>query len=259
MLSSAAGEWGIHSFYICRKGIKRMENSGPENAHVLDNPIWNALQTGNRGMAQGSTQAAYFNAAIAPFAGMPQLSEEGWWQLQAADRPDGDVFILFSTAAIAVPQPWKVLAQLPLYQMVYAHRQAPQVKQGAAMVSLTAQDVPAMLELTRLTNPGPFRNHTIDFGHYYGVKHEGQLVAITGRRLRPLPYHEVSAVCTHPDFLGRGYAAQLIARQVQLILEEGGIPFLHVKDDNTAAVKLYEKLGFETRTAIVCTVLALKA
>lgn len=235
-----------------------MMERGIENAHVLDNPIWNALQTGNSILAQGSTQVRYFPAAIAPFAAMPQLTEEGWLQLQAADRPEGDVFILFGTQQMAVPAAWKVLATLPLFQMVYTAKDAPEVARRTTLVPLTATDVPAMLELTQLTNPGPFRSHTRDFGHYYGVKEEGRLVAMTGRRLQPLPYHEVSAVCTHPDFLGRGYAAQLVAAQVQLILEEGGIPFLHVKEDNTGAIRLYEKLGFVTRTSIVCTVIALK-
>lgn len=235
-----------------------MMERGIENAHVLDNPIWNALQTGNSNLARGNTLVQYFPAEIAPFAGMPQFTGKGWLQLQAADRPGGDVFILFSTEEITVPAAWKVVATLPLFQMVYTGKDVPEVALGATLVPLTATDVPAMLELTRLTNPGPFRSHTRDFGYYYGVKEEGRLVAMTGRRLRPLPYHEVSAVCTHPGFLGRGYAAQLVAAQVKLILEEGGIPFLHVKEDNTGAIRLYEKLGFVTRTSIICTVIALK-
>lgn len=235
-----------------------MMDRGADNAHILDNPIWNALQTGNSGMAAGTAAMQYFPAEIAPFAGMPQWSEQAFEALKAAERPEGDVFILFSPEEIAVPDAWKVLARLPLYQMVYAHSQAPVTSPAAVIVPLSEQDVPPMLELTRLTNPGPFRNRTLEFGHYYGVKQEGQLVALTGRRLRPLPYHEVSAVCTHPDFSGRGYAAQLVAAQVKLILEEGGIPFLHVKEDNTGAVRLYEKLGFVIRTSVICTVIALR-
>jgi predicted GNAT family acetyltransferase len=86
---------------------------------------------------------------------------------------------------------------------------------------------------------------TIEFGHYYGVFHEGKLVAMTGQRLHPSPYAEISAVCTHPDFLGRGYAGALIQQQLHLIQMENKVPFLHVRSDNERAIALYHRLGFK--------------
>ena len=67
---------------------------------------------------------------------------------------------------------------------------------------------------------------------------------MTGQRLHPGNYSEISAVCTHPDFLCKGYAAMLIQQQLQLIGKSGRIPFLHVWDDNARAIHLYERLGF---------------
>jgi predicted GNAT family acetyltransferase len=67
---------------------------------------------------------------------------------------------------------------------------------------------------------------------------------MTGQRLHPQQYTEVSAVCTHPDHLGKGYASALVQHQVQLILQQGQIPFLHVREDNSRAIALYERLGF---------------
>jgi predicted GNAT family acetyltransferase len=70
---------------------------------------------------------------------------------------------------------------------------------------------------------------------------------MAGQRLQPKPYVEISAVCTHPDHLGKGYASVLIADQVRRILAGAGIPFLHVRDDNAGAIRLYRKLGFAVR------------
>jgi predicted GNAT family acetyltransferase len=118
------------------------------------------------------------------------------------------------------------------------------------IVPLGEEHIPAMLVLTKLTNPGPFAQRTIDFGHYKGIFDGGKLVAMAGQRLNPLPYAEVSAVCTHPDYLGRGYAAQLLLNQVHRIKAASEIPFLHVLSSNQRAINLYKSLGFATRKEI---------
>jgi predicted GNAT family acetyltransferase len=73
---------------------------------------------------------------------------------------------------------------------------------------------------------------------------------MAGFRTQPSPYIEVSAVCTHPDHHGKGYARQLVRRKTQQILTTAGFPFLHVRNDNYTAIKLYQKLGFVIRTEI---------
>jgi predicted GNAT family acetyltransferase len=82
-------------------------------------------------------------------------------------------------------------------------------------------------------------------GNYYGIFEKGKLAAIAGERLKPDGFTEVSAICTHPDFQGKGYASRLtehVARQIQ---EEGHTPFLHVKQDNKRAIEVYRRIGFE--------------
>ena len=69
---------------------------------------------------------------------------------------------------------------------------------GPGVVSLGVVDVPEMLELVRLTNPGPFDERTLKLGDYVGVRDAGVLVAMAGQRLHFTGWTEVSAVCTLP-------------------------------------------------------------
>jgi predicted GNAT family acetyltransferase len=115
-----------------------------------------------------------------------------------------------------------------------------------------------MLALTKLTNPGPFVEKTIDFGHYRGVFEGDQLVAMAGQRLHIFDYAEISAVCTHPDHLGRGYARQLLLHHIHRIRAASKIPFLHVRYDNYRAIKVYESLGFSKRTELFFYILQKK-
>jgi predicted GNAT family acetyltransferase len=57
----------------------------------------------------------------------------------------------------------------------------------------------------------------------------------------------VSAVCTHPDFRGRGYAKALMLHVMKIILDNSFIPFLHVLTSNSTAIRLYESIGFSIR------------
>jgi predicted GNAT family acetyltransferase len=65
--------------------------------------------------------------------------------------------------------------------------------------------------------------------------------------MHPIPYLEVSAVCTHPDFRGHGYAKTVMLKVMELILQQSYIPFLHVLADNHTAIALYESIGFTVR------------
>jgi len=224
--------------------------------HILDNPIWNALTTGNEHLAVGTNQARYLPKDIGAFAGLSDYSESAFADLYEIS-PSGAPTVLF-TAAIAIPASWKLLVQKDLLQMVYQQSTAPPLGH-TELVALGDQDIPAMLTLTALTNPGPFLARTIAFGSYYGIFQNGQLVAMAGQRLQPTPYTEISAVCTHPDYIGKGYANQLLRHQIGLILAAGHVPFLHVFADNTSACGLYEKLGFQTRKQLQVYVLEKQA
>lgn len=68
---------------------------------------------------------------------------------------------------------------------------------------------------------------------------------MAGERLRVPAHSEVSAVCTHPDHIGHGYARVLMSEVMRRIRRRGETPFLHVREDNQRATALYERLGFQ--------------
>jgi len=115
---------------------------------------------------------------------------------------------------------------------------------------LDISQVDEMLALVEVTKPGPFFRRTPELGSYLGIREKGQLVAMAGERLRPLGHTEISAVCTHPEYRGRGYASSLVSTLIQKITKRGEIPFLHVRTENVGAIRVYEKLGFKTRRMI---------
>jgi predicted GNAT family acetyltransferase len=107
-----------------------------------------------------------------------------------------------------------------------------------------------LLELVKIVYPEYFKSKTATLGNYYGIYKDEQLVAVTGERMQMIDFIEVSAVITHPDYLGKGYAKQLVAHTANAILNQNKTAFLHVYEKNFGAIKLYEKLGFKTRRKI---------
>ena len=212
--------------------------------HILDNPIWNALTTGNKKFANGSKTVKYIKRDVGFFGAMQRNSQKALHELHSL-LPGGSKVILFTPKKITIPPNWNVKVERPLLQMIYTKGKTTKPDK-TGIVSLSDKNIPAMLKLTHLTNPGPFLQRTIDFGNYEGIFYRRQLVAITGQRLKAGKYTEVSAVCTHPNHTGKGYAAKLIQSQLHKITSKGNIPFLHAYPENPACY-LYEKLGFKKR------------
>jgi predicted GNAT family acetyltransferase len=155
--------------------------------------------------------------------------------------------IVFTPRFLELDPLWKMLNDHALLQMVY---EMPYVNLpvDSNIRALGVADVPEMLALTQLTKPGPFLENTIRFGGYFGYFVEGRLVSMAGTRLSAGPYTEVSAVCTHPDFVGQGLAKIVIPFVLQFIRAQGQIPYLQLYPDNLPAYRLYLKLGFVERT-----------
>jgi predicted GNAT family acetyltransferase len=220
----------------------------PPMGHVLDNPAWSAMISGNKHLCEGNEKAKYFIPAVSVFAGLQENSTKGLVVLSEVFQHNIPV-IHITKHETKIPEQWKLVRYLKCLQMIYDTSLA-KAELTTHPVKLTTADVPQMLALTKLTNPGPFAERTIEFGHYYGIFDGDKLVAMAGQRMHSFEYAEISAVCTHPDYLGRGYARQLLQHQIQRIMAAGDIPYLHVRDDNERPIQIYESLGFKTRVSL---------
>lgn len=222
--------------------------------HVLDNPIWHALTSGQQTLAEGDDWARRFPAAIGPLAGMADQSDRAYASLAKLAKPE-EQLVLFLPEPSDPPDGWSLDVDGVLTQMVFEGEELPDDSTFRELIeTMTVEDIPDMLELTRLTQPGPFRQRTNELGLYLGIHADGpagsQLAAMAGERLKPPGFTEVSAVCTHPEFQGRGYAQTLIRSVVRHIKQQGRTPFLHSRPDNAPAIRVYEKLGFRMRRLI---------
>lgn len=223
--------------------------------HPLDNVIWQTLTTRQAEFAESFGSARRFAQEVTSLAGFREPSPEGYESLAGLLPPEGTI-ALFLEAPFQAHQGWNLVAGAPLLQMVYSDGGAPLNPEiASALIELNVADSPEMIELTALTKPGPFNKRTHELGLYLGIRHEGSLVAMAGERLKVPGYTEVSAVCTHPEHTGHGYARMLMTEVMRRIRSRGETPFLHVKEDNQRAIELYQRLGFRRRMLLHLAVL----
>lgn len=224
--------------------------------HPLDNVIWEALNTRQAQFAETCDHASRFHPEVSTLTALLEPSPHGYDSLTRL-MPTGSLAVLSLDGPYEPQEGWTLITTFPGLQMVCDNGRAPAVSSPSTptIIELGASDSPEMLELTKLTKPGPFGPRTHELGLYIGIRQEGRLIAMAGERLKVPGYTEVSAVCTHPDHTGKGYARILMLEVMQAILWRGEIPFLHVRESNARAVELYKRLGFSTRKVVQFTVL----
>jgi len=227
--------------------------------HALDNCIWQALTTRQARFAESFEQARRFVREVTSLCGFAEPSPQGYAALGELVGVRGTAAVFLDNAYEARPG-WELVTGAPLLEMVCDNGR--QVRSDSVPETITPQilrlgpqDAAEMVELATLTRPGPFGLRTHELGLYVGIRCEGKLVAMAGERLKVPGYTEVSAVCTHPDHSGKGYARVLMGEIMRGIRERGEVPFLHVRCDNARAVALYERLGFRTRITVHYAVL----
>jgi predicted GNAT family acetyltransferase len=211
--------------------------------HPLDNPIWHALTSTHAQLAEGDALARRYPLHLAPFAAVREQTPEAFTALARALHPEGMAALFVTPLEPPLPG-WTHLRTFEVMQMT-CDKLTPTLE--PEMIELETQDVPEMLELIRLTEPGPFKDRANELGIFYGVRQDGKLVAMAGERIRLTGFTEISAVCTHPDYQRRGLARGLTHRLAREILARGEVPFLHVFAGNSNAIRAYETLGFQKR------------
>ena len=214
--------------------------------HILDNPIWHSLSKLHAHFAEGDDLAKRYPPEVTRLAAMGEPTNDAYASLAKTLQRAGAA--LFLDQPPQVPAGWVAAHEPPLLQMVC--EKPPGAQDGFPAEELTPADVPEMVALAELTKPGPFGTRTRELGEYLGIRQSKRLVAMAGERLHLPGYTEVSAVCTHPDFQGRGYGGELMSILMRKIMQRGETPILHVRQENVSAIHLYQKLGFRTRRLI---------
>jgi GNAT superfamily N-acetyltransferase len=221
---------------------------------LLDNIFWHTLTGPHAHFAAGSGNARRYAAGFSPILGFATIDQPDF----AAIRPwctAGERFYCGGWSG-PVPAGWTLEAESLMCCMRWQSG-VPGEEDFPAAVRLGAEHAAQALELARLTNPGPFGPRTIELGEYYGCFEDGRLIAMAGERMHAGNYREVSGVCTHPDFQGRGYARRLMSMVMRRELGRGQVPFLHVMSANATARRLYERLGFRVHHEQVVRVIGL--
>lgn len=220
--------------------------------HLLDNPVWASLSSRHAALAIHADGAMRYPSDVAPFVGVAA----GDAQATAAVEmfvARGELVCFVGAAPPLSAAAWRIEQSVPIAQMIRrVHLAEPD---GPSIIEL-AEDrhIADMLALTALVYPHYFRPRTIAMGRYFGIYDGERLAAMAGERMHCEGHREISAVCTHPDYLGRGYARRLIALLTNDIIDGGELPFLHFSHENIRAKALYERLGFTHRTDIALLV-----
>jgi ribosomal protein S18 acetylase RimI-like enzyme len=218
----------------------------------LENPAYAALSGAHSRFAQRRGRALRYAPDIAPFLALPSGASRTDWRDAIELMPPGTVAATIHDGS-PLPESLKVMHTFELVQMIGERASAAHDPEA---IVLGSADVPEMLELVRLTEPGPFLQRTIELGKYVGIRCDGALVAMAGERLHFDGWTEISAVCTAPTYRGHGLASRLVSTLIADIQCRSECVFLHVLTGNTSAIGLYEGLGFRTRRTRTVSVLA---
>lgn len=211
--------------------------------------VWSALTTRQEPFSLGGALARRFDPAISPFAVSRNNTPEALEALAGLIEPGTDQVYLLQAEEVALPDALE--AEVTALGVLMTERSAaPQPAPDAAIRPLAAEDVPEMVALAELTKPGPFTARTPELGTFWGIRIDGRLAAMAGTRLSLTGFTEISGICTHPDFRGRGLASVLFRHVAGYIRARGDTPFLHAYADNHGAIALYRKLGFEILTKV---------
>ncbi len=220
---------------------------------LLANVVWHVLAGPQSRHASGTDTARRYARGFSPIMGFADPQRPDFAALAPHCEPGEHLYCAAWSGP--VPTGWHVETDTAAHQMVW-ERDAPDDDAPLAAVRLGREHVPQMLELVALTQPGPFGARTVELGEYWGVLEEGRLVAMAGERMEAGTLKEISGVCTHPAFQGRGYARRLMHRLIRLQLARGQTPFLHVMKGNDAARALYARMGFRHHGDIAVRVMS---
>jgi predicted GNAT family acetyltransferase len=221
--------------------------------HDLDRPVWASLSTFHAAIAVGDAHARLYPGDVNQFASARDDADPAALGALAALIAPGEPVYVLQVPPIRLPPGCTELRPGRGVQML-ATRPL-EDDDDPCVLALGDADAGEMLALAQLTRPGPFLARTHTMGAFIGIRIDGRLAAMAGERMRFPGHTEISGVCVHPDFRGRGLARRLSSIVGARIQAHGDLPFLHAWADNRAAIALYESMGFELRAEVHASVI----
>ena len=221
--------------------------------HLLDNIVWHSLVGQHSRFSSGTDETRRYAVGFSPIVGFANPAQPNLAALTPYCAP-GEHFYCDGWSGPASTG-WHIETESTMFKMVWAGVM-PDKDEAPEAIRLGAEHASQALELAKLTNPGPFGLRTIELGEYFGCFEGPRLVAMAGERMCAGPFHEISGVCTHPDFQGRGLARRLMMKLIRRQMRRQKTPFLHVMTANDRAHGLYLRMGFRDYRQSVVRVIA---
>ncbi len=211
----------------------------------LDNPVWHSLSETHKDLAIDHGHIKFYHPDYCPFGSFTNIENTSPYITEYSTLIE-DFFIVGEKPQL--PNFLKLKKELICLQMTLHNKIEMNITEEIIKLSDRYND--ELFQLVNLVQPGYFRRKTFLMGDYYGIFKNGNLVSVTGERMKMDTYTEVSAVVTHPDYTRKGYAGQLIAHTTNKIFDQNKTPYLHVAESNSSAINLYKSLGFFMRRKI---------
>jgi len=220
---------------------------------LLDNIVWHSLSGPHKRFSVGTEVIRRFAPGFSPIVGFANAQHPDFEALAPFCEP-GEHFYCGEWSS-PPPKGWQIEEESTMFRMVW-EGSVPAADDANDAIQLGPQHAAQALELATLTRPGPFGLRTIELGDYFGFFQGDRLLAMGGERFYAGSYREISGVCTHPDFQGRGFARRLMTKLIRRQMQRNETPFLHVMRDNTLAHNLYQRIGFRDYRETVVRVIS---
>jgi len=217
---------------------------------LFDNIVWHTLAGPHAPFTVGNHAVRRYAPGYPPIAAFADPAAPDLHALRQWVRPGERIYC--DGWAGSAPDGWEIDAEGRMLRMVPQDSVADTAHEA---VLLDARHATAALELATLTGPGPFTLKTLELGEYFGILDGERLIAMAGSRPCAGGYSEITGVCTHPDFGGKGLARQLVTKVLLHQRRRGDMPFLRAMQDNTPALCLYHRLGFRVAGTSIARVI----
>jgi ribosomal protein S18 acetylase RimI-like enzyme len=225
-----------------------------DQSPLLDRIFWHTLTGPHAQYASGTGDARRYARGFSPILAFADAARPDFAALAPYCAADERFYCEGWSGAS--PDGWRIEAESTMYRMIWKAK-APENDGAPTAIALGLEHANQAVQLAALCRPGPFGPRTIELGEYFGYVEDGHLVAMAGERMHVAGLREISGVCVHPDYQGRGLARQLMAKLVHRQMGRGETPFLHVMRANDAAHQLYLRMGFADYVESVVRVVAL--